>query len=110
MLFSNSEDGNLTLEDKVNYIYTELRKWERERLVSSITKWLWRGAIFGGLLYTYLFPASLFNTAKMITDQIMPSSQSLLQDLPSDISKEVANNPEMIGKALDLYKKATARE
>jgi hypothetical protein len=84
-MFIWHEDANLTTEDKINYIYTELRKGERDRVVGNIFKWAWRIVIFSGLLYTYLFPESLFNTAKMITKELMPSPASMMQGLPADL-------------------------
>jgi hypothetical protein len=84
-MFIWQEDADLTTEDKINYIYTELRKGERDRIAGNIFKWAWRIAIFSGLFYTYLFPESLFNTAKMISKELMPSPQMILQGLPSDL-------------------------
>lgn len=57
----------LTQEEKVDYIYDELKKDESHRRWSRIWSWMWRIFIIASTYWLYLHPESLFEMLKWAT-------------------------------------------
>lgn len=57
----------ITLEEKIDYIYTRLKKQERSEKINFILKWLFRIFILG-----YLYYFLMFSLPNMI-DALIPS-------------------------------------
>ena len=66
-MFFSPDDTPLTQEEKINFIYKELRKHQTERVINLVWKWAWRGIFFVGMLYLYLNPSSIFGLVQNMT-------------------------------------------
>ncbi|MDD2745912.1 MAG: hypothetical protein PHU93_05215 [Candidatus Gracilibacteria bacterium] len=57
----------LTQEEKVDYIYDELKKDESHRRWSRIWSWMWRIFIIASTYWLYLHPETIFDMLKGAT-------------------------------------------
>lgn len=54
----------LTQEEKIDYIYDELRKDESHRRWSRVWSWIWRIFVIVSTYWLYLHPESVFDMMK----------------------------------------------
>jgi hypothetical protein len=81
-MFNSRLEYNLTNDEKLDYVYQELKKEENDRKWSRIWKWFWRIFIIANIFWLYLHPEAITNQFKDISSLVNPN----LQGLPTDIS------------------------
>ncbi len=70
-MFFQKSDISLTPDEKIDYIYSELKRDEQHRFMSRIWVWIWRIFLIASTFYLYLHPESIFDLAKGITGSNM---------------------------------------
>jgi hypothetical protein len=72
----------LTNDEKLDYIYRELRREEQHRFLSRMWTWFWRIVFFVSMAYLYFYPESIATLTKSMLGQTYPSS---ISGIPADI-------------------------